>query len=114
MNGNDLNGEASRRPLFFVEACYVCGALINQQTPWKVSVHWGDRRFKGDEVCVTPVATEVGFCKGCYAELVEEGRLVVGRRRAEVVLTTIVGEGAKGVRHDKVIAAWGVRRRRTD
>ncbi len=114
MNGNDLGEGDGGRPLFYVEACYVCGALINGQSPWRVSVHWGERRFKGDEVCVTPVATEVGFCHGCYAELLVDERVVVKRQGMEIVVERIEGQTARGVCNDRTLAAYGLRRERTE
>lgn len=109
-----MGGEGSSRLLLYVECCWACGALIDKLTPWMVGLHWGHERLSRDEVPVQNVATVVRFCHGCYEKLVEKGRLRVLRSDLEIVMTKIVGEGSKGVRHDKLISAWATRKVRAE
>lgn len=111
--GKTMGSEGSARLLVYVGTCFVCGALVDKRTPWQVGIHWGDVRVPPDEVPVSNVASVVQMCHACYHKLVELEHVECTRGQLHMILTRIVGEGKYGVRHDKLIGAWGHRQWRS-
>ena len=96
--------------VFAVECCFGCGALVDKLTPWMVWLVFGTQHLERDEVPLGNVGVWSRWCRRCFVQLSDSGRLLVRRGDVELELAKIVLEGKMDVRRDRIINAWVVRK----